>query len=81
MDNLDTNLRLLSNCMDKMHILISDIRAHAEKSGDVEACIAAIELELTVCIRLRRIRKILDIPYDWHERKPDRDVPDDRSKM
>ena len=81
MDNPDANLRLLSKCMDKMHILVSDIRAHAEKTGNMEACVAAIELDVNVCIGLRSIRKTLDIPYDWHERKPDSDIPDEKAQM
>ena len=77
MNELTTTLRLLSNCMDKMHILLSSMKTHVQDTGIREAKDAMSQLEVNACIALHRLRRALDIPYDWHERKPGLRFPDD----
>lgn len=75
MDELTSTLRLLSNCMDKMHVVLSNMKSHVEDTGNPEAIVTMMELDLNTCIGIHRLRKELDIPYDWHERKPERRFP------
>lgn len=62
-------VKLLSNAFDKIHILLSLVRAHVEKCGNNEAIKTLNEMEPIFLSLLHKLRKLMDIPYDWHEKK------------
>lgn len=62
-------LKLISNCFDKLHEQLTVLRANIEKLDDPEAQELLKKLELGFLPNLRSLRRCLDIPYDWHERK------------
>ncbi len=62
-------LKLISNSFDKLHEQLSILRAHVKNVKDPEAEELFIELEKGLLAPLRRLRRRLEIPYDWHEIK------------
>ncbi len=69
MKSENSDLRLLSNWFDRMHMVISNLRLGVCRMDDPESQAMAFELEQAVLIRLLRLRRRLKIPYDWHERR------------
>ena len=67
----DTNHRkLLSNSFNKLHEQLSIVRSHVESLDDPVARKFVESMEFGLFAPMRRLRTHLDIPYDWHEKKP-----------
>lgn len=62
--------KLMSNSFNKLHEQISIVRSHVEAMDDPEASKLLQDMEFGLLAPMRRLRMRLDIPYDWHERKP-----------
>lgn len=61
-------LRFLSDAFARVHDYLSSLRSHATSLGDPRTWELVTNLELGVLRFMRRLRLLLDIPYDWHER-------------
>ncbi len=70
------HLRLLSNSFDKIHVALSNMRDHVEEMDSPDARKVFDEFEMTVLSLMLKFRRTLDIPYDWHDRKPEREDPE-----
>lgn len=61
-------LRFLSDAFARVHDYLSSLRSHATSMGDPTTWELVTNLQLGVLRFMRRLRLLLDIPYDWHER-------------
>jgi len=68
-------LKLMSNSFNKLHEQLSAIRRHLEQVNDPEAEKLFRSMEFGLLAPMRRLRRHLDIPYDWHEQKPIKERP------
>jgi len=57
--------RLVGNCFDKLHEQLSTVRSHVEALGDPDAVRALAAMERGLLRPMRRLRRHLEIPYDW----------------
>lgn len=62
--------KLISIAFDKLHEQLSIIRVHVNDLEDFEAQKLMESMEFGLLAPMRKLRKHLDIPYDWHERRP-----------
>ena len=62
--------KLLSNSFNKLHEQLSIMRSHLEAVGDPAALKHLESMEFGLFAPMRRLRLHLDIPYDWHEKRP-----------
>jgi hypothetical protein len=62
--------KLMSNAFTKLHEHLSTVRSHVEALDDPEALKLLESMEFGLLAPMRRLRIHLDIPYDWHEEKP-----------
>jgi hypothetical protein len=69
------HLKLMANSFNKLHEQLSVIRRHLEQVSDPEAHRLFQSMEFGLLAPLRRLRRHLDIPYDWHEQKPTKEAP------
>ena len=67
MKNTVSSRKLLSNSFDKMHSQLSIIRSHVEELNDAGAAKLIEQMEHGLLSPMRKLRLILDIPYDWHD--------------
>ena len=67
MKNSVSSRKLLSNSFDKMHSQLSIIRSHVEELNDAGAAKLIEQMEHGLLSPMRKLRLILDIPYDWHD--------------
>lgn len=68
------HLKLMSNSFNKLHEQLSVIRRHLEQVGDPEAHRLFQSMEFGLLAPMRKLRRRLDIPYDWHEQRPTKEV-------
>lgn len=73
--NQTNHLKLMSNSFNKLHEQLSAIRQHLEQVKDPEADKLFHSMEFGLLAPMRRLRRHLDIPYDWHEQKPIKERP------
>lgn len=62
--------KLMSNAFNKLHEQLSVVRSHVETLEDPEAKRLFDAMEFGLLAPMRKLRVHLDIPYDWHERRP-----------
>lgn len=62
--------KLMSNAFNKLHEQLSVVRSHVEAIEDQEAARLFDAMEFGLLAPMRKLRVHLDIPYDWHERRP-----------
>lgn len=62
--------KLISNSFDKLHEQLSLIRSHIDDCDDPVAQELLESMEFGLLAPMRKLRNHLDIPYDWHEKKP-----------
>jgi hypothetical protein len=61
--------KLISLAFDKLHEQLTIIRLHVDDLGDPAAQKLMESMEFGLLAPMRKLRKHLEIPYDWHERK------------
>lgn len=61
--------KLISNAFSKLHEQISLVRCHVEAMDDPDAEDLMETMEIGLLAPMRRLRRRLDIPYDWHEQR------------
>jgi len=67
MENVN-HRKLISNSFNKLHEQLSVIRSHVESIGDTDAKQLVESMEFGLFAPMRKLRFLLDIPYDWHEK-------------
>ncbi len=65
--NTTGRLKLISNTFSKLHEQLSSLRSHVEALDDQEAIKYLEPLEFGLLAPMRRLRRHLEIPYDWHD--------------
>lgn len=68
--NHTVSRKLMSNAFNKLHEQLSVVRSHVETLEDPEAGRLFDAMEFGLLAPMRKLRVHLDIPYDWHERRP-----------
>ncbi|MGC8908879.1 MAG: hypothetical protein ACP5M0_15770 [Desulfomonilaceae bacterium] len=68
--NQTSHLKLMGNAFNKLHEQLSTIRRHLEQVSDPEAHRLFQSMEFGLLAPMRKLRRRLDIPYDWHEQRP-----------
>ncbi len=63
------HLKLISNSFDKLHEQLSVVRSHVDALGDPDARKLVESMEFGLLAPMCKLRRHLDIPFDWHERK------------
>ncbi|MCX5861668.1 MAG: hypothetical protein WCG29_11730 [Desulfomonile sp.] len=65
--------KLMSNSFNKLHEQLSLIRSHVDEINDPEARQLLNSMEFGMLAPMRRLRLRLDIPYDWHEQRSEKE--------